>query len=64
MRRPGRGQRNGGLEETMQTPYTTSRFPIRDTLLPGTSVRARGLGWEVVHDFDEREPSTFTEILH
>lgn len=48
----------------MQTPYTTSRFPIRDTLLPGTSVRARGLGWEVVHDFDEREPSTFTEILH
>lgn len=33
----------------MQTPYTTSRFPIRDTLLPGTSVRARGLSWEVVH---------------
>ncbi len=33
----------------MPSAFATSRFPIRDTLLPGTSVRARGLGWEVVH---------------
>lgn len=31
------------------SPSSTSRVLIRETLLPGTAVRARGLTWEVVH---------------
>lgn len=33
----------------MTLPPVSSRFPVRDVLLPGTPVRARGLAWEVVH---------------
>ncbi len=33
----------------MTLPPVSSRFPVRDVLVPGTPVRARGLSWEVVH---------------
>ena len=33
----------------MSIPALSTRVPVRDVLLPGTPVRARGLTWEIVH---------------
>jgi hypothetical protein len=33
----------------MTIPPVSSRLPVRDVLLPGTPVHARGLAWEIVH---------------
>ncbi|MCX4239714.1 DEAD/DEAH box helicase [Paraliomyxa miuraensis] len=33
----------------MSIPAVSTRVPVRDVLLPGTPVRARGLTWEIVH---------------